>query len=410
MTMPFSPYLLNPDTLRSLQMQSPAAAPEKMSLWDKIQNAVAPVPTGMGDLLGEQDIKNARNQGLLAAGAQMLQASGPSTQRTNFAQIAGQGLQAGMQGYQGAVQNQIQNRLQGLNVAQTKAQMDAFKVKQDQLQRISAARDAVFKKYGPPPSGNEEAMGAWIDKVAPELLAAGDDIGQLVDYRKALNEKKNQNKLQAVQAGDAVYTFDPQTGQYTRGPERHMSADELALKQAQIANTRANAAAAQETATNSRMDRLAKVWDAHTADLSKRVAPINQALMALEHAKTDPVVGANAVVAFLTAVDPKAQQRFQMVDWLSSHLTPSIAAKAIRMLDEKTTGLMPPDVLNAMIEHVRRTRDTTIKEEQRMYDEYTKIHPEMKDALPRIGTAFDMSGGPSQQQYDMSQYHFGGGQ
>src|SRR6478736_3407812 len=111
MTMPFSPYMLNPDLLRSLQMpRAPMPVDPGMSAWDRMQNTVAPAPAG--GLLGEDDIKGARNQGLLNFGLSLLSQSGPTTQKTSFGQALGQAGQSGLAAYQSAVDSATQRAAQ----------------------------------------------------------------------------------------------------------------------------------------------------------------------------------------------------------------------------------------------------------------------------------------------------------
>jgi hypothetical protein len=425
MTMPFSPYQLAPDLMRSLQISGQPAAPEKLSLWDKIQNAVAPVPSGVGGLLGEQDIKNARNQGLLQAGLAAMAASGPTTQHTNLGQILAQGGQAGVQGYQGAIQGQIDNRMKGLDFKSKQAQMDAFKQKQADMARISAARDATFKKYGPPPSGDENAMGAWIDKVAPELMAAGDDISQLVDYRKALREKQDANKPQQVQAGDMATTFvpgkgfwDPNAdngaggkGAFVPSIERHMSPDEMQMKRLALGEQQARTNAMQDIANQSHYTALTKNFASENKSLVERAAPINQALLSVRAAQGDPSLTKIALGAMLQAADQKAQLRSQILQYYSN-LDPSIAGHWETLKSKLLDGKLPLYQSQAVVTHLSNLLDQVHGMYARRRAGEVGRHPKLDEWLPQADEFFNQEDGmlPGQKQYDMSQYNFGGGQ
>jgi hypothetical protein len=391
MTMPFSPYQLSPDVMRSLQMQSPARPKDNMSLWDKIQNAVAPAPTD--GLLGEEDVKNARNQGLLNFGLGLLAQSGPTTHRVSLGQAIGQAGVQGVGAYHDAIDQATQRLAQKQAFDANKLKMTGMQTEMTDQAKARQARDAVFTRLPPPADDSDpKAIAAWIQHAAPALVAAGDTegAGKLLEMQRQLA-----GKYQAVQLGDQVARFDPTTGEFTPGPERHMMPDELAMKKAALAEAQARIANTREATTASRQDRLVKAYDTNNKDLFARAVPVNQAMMAIEQAKTDPTVGGNAIIAFMTAVDPKAQQRYQMVNWMSQHLTPSLAATAQRYLEGKTTGLLPKELLNAMAAHVRRTRDITIAQGKRAQAEYERLHPEVKGVLRDIGTEFDADAAPA---------------
>lgn len=79
-------------------------------------------PSYMGQLMGADDAERlrqeAQRQGLLGTGIGLLMASGPSAQRQNIGQIVGQGLMAGQQAYRGAVQQAVQDKMMGLQLAE----------------------------------------------------------------------------------------------------------------------------------------------------------------------------------------------------------------------------------------------------------------------------------------------------
>jgi hypothetical protein len=79
-------------------------------------------PSYMGQLMGADDAERlrqeAQRQGLLGTGIGLLMASGPSAQRQNIGQIIGQGLMSGQQAYRGAMQQAVQDRMMGLQLAE----------------------------------------------------------------------------------------------------------------------------------------------------------------------------------------------------------------------------------------------------------------------------------------------------
>jgi len=88
---------------------------------EEILNRLFPQPQYVSGLLGDESqiaLQQARQQGLLGLAAGLLQAGGPSRQRTNIGQAIGAGLQAGQQAYRGALSEQIQGQQMALKLAE----------------------------------------------------------------------------------------------------------------------------------------------------------------------------------------------------------------------------------------------------------------------------------------------------
>lgn len=88
---------------------------------DGILDRLFPQPQYVSGLLGDESqiaLQQARQQGLLGLAAGLLQAGGPSRQRTNIGQAIGAGLQAGQQAYRGALSEQIQGQQMALKLAE----------------------------------------------------------------------------------------------------------------------------------------------------------------------------------------------------------------------------------------------------------------------------------------------------
>jgi hypothetical protein len=109
----------------------------------------------------------AQQQGLLAAAAQILQASGPSRMPTSFGQIVGQGLGAYQQGQQGAQDRQQQQALYGLKMRELQGELDdKDKARQDAL----AAQDWIRAHNTP----------SQPDATAPARAVLGNDMAPTV--------------------------------------------------------------------------------------------------------------------------------------------------------------------------------------------------------------------------------------
>jgi hypothetical protein len=88
---------------------------------EEILNRLFPQPQYVSGLLGDESqiaLQQARQQGLLGLAAGLLQAGGPSRQRTNIGQAIGAGLQAGQQAYRGALSEQIQGQQMAMKLAE----------------------------------------------------------------------------------------------------------------------------------------------------------------------------------------------------------------------------------------------------------------------------------------------------
>ena len=102
---------------------------------DGILDRLFPQPQYVSGLLGDESqiaLQQARQQGLLGLAAGLLQAGGPSRQRTNIGQAIGAGLQAGQQAYRGALSEQIQ----GQQMAMKLAEQQRLQQQQQALQRL----------------------------------------------------------------------------------------------------------------------------------------------------------------------------------------------------------------------------------------------------------------------------------
>lgn len=97
-------------------------------------------PSYMGQLMGADDAERlrqeAQRQGLLGTGIGLLMASGPSAQRQNIGQIIGQGLMSGQQAYRGAMQQAVQDKIMGLQLAEMVRKQKAMETAREQLPKL----------------------------------------------------------------------------------------------------------------------------------------------------------------------------------------------------------------------------------------------------------------------------------
>lgn len=99
--------------------QAPAAA-AKPSFYERMMGGLLGQPSSYGGTLTPEDQKAAQRQGLLALGAQLMAAGGPSQTPTSFGQALGPALMAGQQAQQGYGNDMLQSMLLKTKLQQAK--------------------------------------------------------------------------------------------------------------------------------------------------------------------------------------------------------------------------------------------------------------------------------------------------
>lgn len=354
------------------------AAQSRMTPFDKIQDALAPVDAGLHGLLSEDDVKKARQQGLFAAGAALLDASGPSTTPTSLGQALGRGLQAGISGYNNAVDRQVQS------IGQRQA-IDLGKLKVRGAQQemdTEAKRQAILSQIPQPQDPNDpHAMAGWAHQASAALLKAGltKDAADFLQAAKSLEDRTN---LQAVQAGDAIYTFDPRTGTYTKGPDRGVPADQLELRRLQLQEQRARTQAMVGVANERSLRTQTNGFMNRNKVLADRAATLNQAITTLSDAQHDPVLYSSAIANFIQSADQKAQLRIEMLRFFKDNVDPSVAGKWNVLRSRILEGKLPQYASSSMIRHLEKLRAQAQHEWDTKRAGEVKRHPDLDGWIP----------------------------
>lgn len=137
-------------------------------------------PPGLLQTLGinQEDLRRQQQtQGLLSAGLQLLAGSGYSPVRRTTGELLGQGVAAGMQGYQQAGESAIDRALKGMQIAD-------FQRRQQERQQLQTLMPQVFQVTRTPERR---------EKIASEL---GDD--ELVTPGQVTGARIDPTKLQAL--------------------------------------------------------------------------------------------------------------------------------------------------------------------------------------------------------------------
>lgn len=213
----YGPFALDPNKIQdpttvwggAPTMQGPPKR-QSFNLWDRLQQGVAPYPEHLKGLIDNHDVQGARNQGLIAAGASMLESAGRSTQPTSLGQAIGRGLTTGMGTYQNAVDNltgrvmsrqKVEESRQGMDM--NKMKMEGFKSEQAKMAQLDAARKGILEKHGPLPDDPEQRQG-YLTSVMNDLISAGD-----IDSARAISEVLKSHGNQAREPGEFVTVPGP---------------------------------------------------------------------------------------------------------------------------------------------------------------------------------------------------------
>lgn len=299
------------------------------------------MPSPVDGLFDQQDLAAARKQGMLHLGLSLL------------GDTSGMGLGSALKQGVGEAQNAYQSSLLD-NVTQNTALRQ---------KKTLAMRQQIGAKYAPQPGDTPKDIMARYPAMYMDYMRAGDlEAAKNVEgIVSSQIQKSDGDKLQAVQAGDKIYTFDPKTGTYVAGPERHMNADEIREKalnrqvqEEQIATSRALREQAMNQSAGTAFMRqnkplidsepLFQNWDA-----------------AYREAKAgNPAAYKSAIVNFAAIADPKAQIRLGVLNFISK-IDPSLLGQAQMFASKNANGTFPMHILEEMNKHAQEIHKGTVK-------------------------------------------------
>lgn len=326
------------------------------------------MPDSAEGLISAEDLANARRQGLLHLGLSLLgDTSGNGL---------GPALAAGVDKAQGVFGNEIQS-----SIAE-----DAMRKQKNML----AQRQAIAAKYAPTATDTEDTMFKKFPAMYADFMRAGDlEAAHNVEgIVQRMIDKRSQGNKQAVQAGDRIYTFDPLTGSYTPGPERHENADVIRDKALQRALTAEQIAATREQRMMSQAQTGATAFMRQNQDLLKTEQAYQQWKGALASARAgNPAAYKSAIVNFAGIADSKAQIRLGMLNYLGQ-IDPSVRGRADLALAKLESGQYPVRVLEDMDKHVTELHRNTVKLFDTRRAGRVKALPQLESYIPTTEEAF----------------------
>jgi hypothetical protein len=181
-------------------------------------------PSYMGQLMGADDAERlrqeAQRQGLLGTGIGLLMASGPSAQRQNIGQIVGQGLMAGQQAYRGAMQQAVQDRMTGLQLAEMVRKQQAMETARKELPKLVQTTETPGAQIPLPVPMDEEGNvmpearmpGQITRAINPQSAAALRQVldpKQYADLIKAAETEIGINAPKHEKVGNRVIAINP---------------------------------------------------------------------------------------------------------------------------------------------------------------------------------------------------------
>lgn len=181
---------------------APQAPPPKPSLWQRISERLMPVPRGFEGVLSPTDIATARQQGMLALGASMLESSGPSRgPRVSLGQAIGRGLQASSSAFNNVLEN-------ATKISQFAEERRLAQEERQNMQRMESEREKIIlQAMQGADSSNPQDVATRLNAVLPELMRIGDTkgYGALSGYLAAnnalLNSKPKARDIRTVVTG-----------------------------------------------------------------------------------------------------------------------------------------------------------------------------------------------------------------
>lgn len=333
------------------------------------------MPSPASGLFNPEDIAAARKQGLLHLGLSLL------------GDTSGMGLGSALKQGAGDAQGSYQESL-----ANSVAQNTAVKQKQ-----LLETRKMIGAKYAPQPGDTAQSVMARYPQMYMDYMRAGDlDAAKNVEgIVSAQMQHQAEDKLQAVQAGDAIYTFDPKTGTYTRGPERHMSADEKADHAANRAEQEMRMNLMRTQQDMALGQRAQSAFANQNKDLRSTEQLYGNWQGAYDSAKSaDPSVRQaaykSAIVNFARIADPGQRSSLGMLKYLEQ-VNPSLIGRFHVTAEKLQNGDFPPEVLDAMNKHVIELHKNHVQIYDKRREGRVKAMPMLDQYLDKTEDVFPSS-------------------
>lgn len=267
-----------------------------------IQNAMMPNTEGLMGLLSPADQQHARTMALLHAGAALSAAGGPhvGTPAPSLMQAISSGLSAGQEASTQDINTSLQNRMEGMSVAQ---QM-----------RILAGRQAIGRMFAPKEGETPSETAARLPQAYAAYAALGDTdmMSKLGDVIKQMPQFQGLNPMD-IDTGDKKVIINGKTGQPLFVLPKGMSQD--ALANMQFSHTIAQSSLDQRTQAHNDEVAYQQIqqkqheedsWMRDVKPYSDDARIMGTVEAALPHTMNNPVAQRQVLQGFVQLMNPNA--------------------------------------------------------------------------------------------------------
>jgi hypothetical protein len=188
------------------------------------------------------------------------------------------------------------------------------------------------------------------------------------------------SKINPAMVMSAAQKFSDQRAQQAR-QDASAARQESAAERAAAAQERA---ADTTTATNGRA--LANDFKSSVKSTTDQIQALDQATTTLgEATQGNRAAYGSAIANFVQAVDQKAQLRYQMMQYFTKEIDPTIGGRWNILKDKLLKGEYPDSVLNGMRQHLNSLKQMDVNRYNQRREAEIKRHPVLKDWLPDVG-------------------------
>ena len=364
----------------------PAPPPPQPSLFSRIMNGMFHVPSSMEGQLTPGDIRSAQAQGIMAMGSQLASLDPHTLGAATF-------IGAGQQGFQGALGNLSQAATAAQNLQELQHKNALMQTQQQGLAQASQAFPDI-------PGEPKEQRWARMSQAAMKLALSGNaaDAGSVAALIKA--EQDHASSAAGQYAPPEWHkAYDAQNPEPPANTAAH--AQWLANKARAAADSQFGGTAMryyQDSAQETRQGNFAVTSGQRNVALGQSGTRIvnaqekeflsqpdvkqlvdkqpkyEQALTLIAQARTMPMATGSAVINVIQALDPKAQVRSQIIDYMGN-FDKSLKGTIEQKIAKISTGTYPPYILDGIQAMVEKAKLTDMQNYDRAQKQYIQSHP-----------------------------------
>lgn len=242
-----------------------------------------------------------------------------------------------------------------------------------------------------------------LDAMYSYALESGDTglANTIVQMRNSLKESRGAGP-QAIQVGSDVTMFEPGKGfvnpdfdptkpegpgnqHYVESVARGMTKDQLEKNDLDRQLARARIAESQSARAATEARTLSSGFNTRLKGTTDHIISLEQARTTLAEAATgNKAAYGSAIANFVQAVDQKAQLRYQMMQWFTKEIDPTVKGRWDIVRDRLLKGEWPRSVIQGMQTHVSKLLQDNVERYNRSRDAEIGRHPVLDAWLPSL--------------------------